>query len=114
MRGNFHFRDGSNGAIDGNERLFCELTLREGEVVWDWNSLTGVDYKDLGPEYGNRPDVDQIIRRHTKRYPKPRYGFERPVRRCCMASIGGDHLARDVIRRRAVQEHRQPGDSSYS
>lgn len=62
MRGNFHFRDGSNGAIDGNERLFCELTLREGEVVWDWNSLTGVDYKDLGPEYGIRPDVDQIIR----------------------------------------------------
>jgi dihydroorotase len=62
MRGNFRFRDGSNGAIDGNERLFCELTLREGEVVWDWNSLTGVDYKDLGPEYGNRPDVDQIIR----------------------------------------------------
>ncbi len=58
----FRFRDGSNGAIDGNQRLFCELTVREGNVVWDWNSLTGIDYETLGPEYGFRKGVDQIIR----------------------------------------------------
>jgi dihydroorotase len=62
LRGKFRFRDGSNGAINGNQRLFCELTLREGRVVWDWNSLTGIDYQKLGPEYGFRKGVDQIIR----------------------------------------------------
>lgn len=61
LKRKFRFRDGSDGAINGNERLFCELTLREGRVVWDWNSLTGVDYETLGPEYGFRPAVDQII-----------------------------------------------------
>jgi len=58
----FRFRDVGNGAIDGNQRLFCELTLREGQVVWDWNSLSGVDYKTLGPEYGFPKGVNQIIR----------------------------------------------------
>ena len=62
LRGKFRFRDGSNGAINGNQRLFCELTLREGQVVWDWNSLTGIDYQKLGPEYGFRKGVDKIIR----------------------------------------------------
>lgn len=62
LKRKFRFRDGSDGAINGNERLFRELTLREGRVVWDWNSLTGVDYEKLGPEYGFRPAVDQIIR----------------------------------------------------
>lgn len=62
LQGDFCYRDASNGAIDGNQRLFCELTLREGCVVWDWNSLTGVNYEELGPEYGFRKEVDQIIR----------------------------------------------------
>ena len=62
LKRKFRFRDVGNGAIDGNQRLFCELTLREGQVVWDWNSLTGVDYKTLGPEYGFPKGVNQIIR----------------------------------------------------
>lgn len=62
LRRKFRFRDGAGGAIDGNQRLFCELTLREGRVAWDWNSLSGIDYEELGPEYGFRKGVDQIIR----------------------------------------------------
>jgi dihydroorotase len=61
QEGAFRFRDASNGTLNGKQRLFCELTLREGRVVWDWNSLSGVDYKKLGPEYGYRPDLEQII-----------------------------------------------------
>ena len=62
LSGKFRYRDASSGAINGSQRLFCELTVREGGVVWDWNSLTGVDYQGLDPEYGFRKGVDQIIR----------------------------------------------------
>jgi dihydroorotase len=62
QEGAFRFRDARNGAINGKQRLFCELTLREGRVVWDFNSLSGVDYEQLGPEYGYRPEVEQIVR----------------------------------------------------
>ena len=61
QEGTFRFRDASNGAFNMKQRLFCELTLRDGRVVWDWNSLSGVDYEKLGPEYGYRPDVEQIV-----------------------------------------------------
>jgi hypothetical protein len=62
LKRKFRFRDVGNGTVDGNQRLFCELTLREGQVVWDWNSLSGVGYKTLGPEYGFPKDVNQIVR----------------------------------------------------
>ena len=42
------------GGVKGSQRLFCELTLKDGEVVWDWNLRGGVDYKTLGPSYGVR------------------------------------------------------------
>ena len=62
QEGQFRYRDARNGALKGNQRLFCELTLRNGRIVWDWNSLSGIDYKNLGPDYGYRPEVEQIIR----------------------------------------------------
>ena len=52
--GAFRFRDSFNGAISGRRRLRCEMTLKDGAVMWDWNSRTGEDYKKLGPEYGVR------------------------------------------------------------
>lgn len=59
--GNFGYRDASGGRIEGKQRLFCQLTLKDGEVVWDWNSRTGVDYKALGPTYGIRKGIDHIV-----------------------------------------------------
>ena len=44
----------------GNRRLACEMTLRAGRVVWDWNARSGTDYRELPPTYGVR-DVDRII-----------------------------------------------------
>ena len=61
MKGEFRFRDPFGGAFPGRQRLFCELTLKDGKVVWDWNSRTGVDYRKLDPLYGIR-EGEQLIR----------------------------------------------------
>lgn len=55
MEGDFGFSDSDRGQLRGRRRLFCELTLLEGEVVWDWNARTGRDYREMPPEYGVRP-----------------------------------------------------------
>ena len=54
MEGDFQYLDSSGGMIRARQRLFCELTVRAGRVVWDWNARAGVDYKTLGPTYGVR------------------------------------------------------------
>jgi len=54
MEGEFKFGDSDAGTISAKRRLFCELTLRDGKVVWDWNARSGMDYKLLGPAYGVR------------------------------------------------------------
>ena len=59
--GNFRFRDGEGGSVSATQRLAAELTLKDGAVVWDWNSRTGVDYQWLDPRYGVR-DVEQLLR----------------------------------------------------
>ena len=61
MEGDFRFRDASRGALSGDRRLLCELTLMGGDVVWDWNSRIGVDYEELPPDYGVRKGIDEIL-----------------------------------------------------
>ena len=61
QEGAFRYADGSRGTLDGNRRITCELTLKGGSVVWDWNSRTGTDYRKMPKDYGVRP-VDRIIR----------------------------------------------------
>lgn len=60
MQGDFGFLDVAGGRLEGNERLLCEMTLKDGRVVWDWNGRTGTDYNALGPTYGLR-SVDHIV-----------------------------------------------------
>jgi len=60
-RGEFRFRDASGGTVSGAERLRCEVTLRAGELVWDLNSRSGVDYTELPSDYGVRPGVDFVL-----------------------------------------------------
>ncbi len=43
--GQFGFLDVRNARLDGTKRLRCELTLREGVVVWDLNGLAGEDWR---------------------------------------------------------------------
>jgi dihydroorotase len=60
LDGRFGYADGARGTLTGDRRLICELTLRAGRVVWDWNARTGTDYRQLPPTYGVR-DVDRVI-----------------------------------------------------
>jgi dihydroorotase len=60
LDGTFGYADGARGTLTGNRRLACEMTLRAGRVVWDWNARSGTDYRQLPPTYGVR-DVDRVI-----------------------------------------------------
>ncbi len=60
MTGRFAYADASNGRIEGSQRLFCEMTFKDGKVVWDWNARMAEDYRKLGDRYGIR-DVDHIV-----------------------------------------------------
>ena len=59
-QGSFRYMDGSRGTFEGDRRLQCEMTLKGGRIVWDWNARSGVDYRTLSKDYGIRP-VDKII-----------------------------------------------------
>ncbi len=61
LQGSFTYADGSRGTLAGTSRLACELTLKGGSVVWDWNARIGTDYRQMPNDYGVRP-VDKIIR----------------------------------------------------
>lgn len=60
LEGKFGYADGARGTIAGDRRLACELTLRAGRVVWDWNARAGTDYRQMPPTYGVR-SVDRVI-----------------------------------------------------
>jgi len=60
LEGDFGYADASGGSIRGEQRLLCDLTLRAGRIVWDWNGRAAVDYRKLGPRYGVRRGVDTI------------------------------------------------------
>jgi dihydroorotase len=47
--GNFGFVDVFGARLRGAQRLSCELTVRDGLVVWDLNGITREDWDKLGP-----------------------------------------------------------------
>jgi dihydroorotase len=50
-RGRFGFVDSFGARMDGTDRLVCELTVRDGKVVYDLNGLTRPDWHTLPPDY---------------------------------------------------------------
>ena len=46
--GNFGFVDTYGARMRGTEKLECELTVRNGRVVWDLNGITREDWDKLG------------------------------------------------------------------
>ena len=44
-KGNFGFVDGPGVRLNGTQKVVCELTLRDGKVVYDLNGLTKQAYK---------------------------------------------------------------------
>ena len=57
LEGDFGYTDVASGLLRGRQRIACELTLKDGVVMWDWDGRIGVDYRELVPLYGVRnPD----------------------------------------------------------
>jgi dihydroorotase len=54
MQGDFGYSDSDGGMVRGRTRLFCELTLRGGQIVWDWNARGGRDWRTMPNDYGVR------------------------------------------------------------
>jgi dihydroorotase len=55
-KGNFGFVDVFGARMKGTQKLECELTLRDGRVVWDLNGITRKNWDELG-KYG--PQIDK-------------------------------------------------------
>jgi len=47
-KGSFGFVDVFGARLRGSQRLTCELTVRDGLVVWDLNGITREDWDKLG------------------------------------------------------------------
>lgn len=60
LSGEFGYADPAGGRIGGNKRLGCELTIKDGQVVWDRNARMAKDYHLLGEFYDIR-EVDQVV-----------------------------------------------------
>ena len=53
-RGQFGFLDVGRGRIDGAERLGCEVTVRAGRVVFDYNGHAGTAWREADIKYPAR------------------------------------------------------------
>ncbi|MBI1789973.1 MAG: amidohydrolase/deacetylase family metallohydrolase [Acidobacteria bacterium] len=49
--GNFGFLDMHGARLRGSRKLVCEMTLRDGKVVYDLNGLARLDWDKLPPNY---------------------------------------------------------------
>jgi dihydroorotase len=62
-KGNFGFVDQLGARLDGTQKLVCELTLRDGKVVYDLNGLTRERWDKLPADYrGGDPRWDGFTR----------------------------------------------------
>jgi dihydroorotase len=50
-KGKFGFTDMNGARLRGTQKLTCELTLRDGKVVYDLNGITRPDWTTLPPNY---------------------------------------------------------------
>ncbi len=54
--GDFGFTDAHGARLKGNRKLVCELTLKDGKVVYDLNGITREDWDTLPADYGTQGD----------------------------------------------------------
>ncbi|HVP45905.1 MAG TPA: amidohydrolase/deacetylase family metallohydrolase [Bryobacteraceae bacterium] len=55
--GNFGFVDVNGARMRGDQKLVCEVTVRDGKVVYDLNGITREDWDKLGPHYSAQGDA---------------------------------------------------------
>jgi dihydroorotase len=58
-KGHFGFTDQLGGRLDGTERLLCELTLRDGAVVYDLNGVSAVPWEKVPARPAGRGGTKQ-------------------------------------------------------
>jgi dihydroorotase len=51
-KGRFGLVDMNGARMDSDQRLMCELTVRDGKVVYDLNGISRPDWRTLPPNYG--------------------------------------------------------------
>ena len=56
-KGNFGFVDMYGARLNGTQKLTCELTLRDGKVVYDLNGMTRPDWNTLPKDYRQTGDA---------------------------------------------------------
>jgi dihydroorotase len=49
--GHFGFTDMYGARLDGSRKLICELTVRNGKVVYDLNGISRPEWTTLPPDY---------------------------------------------------------------
>ena len=57
-RGDFGFLDIHRARLNGNRRLACEMTLRDGKIVYELNGLTRTDWSKLPAGYRAQGDAN--------------------------------------------------------
>jgi dihydroorotase len=71
-KGEFGYLDMYNARLKGNQRLACEMTLRDGKIVFDQNGLGRPDWASLPPNYRDTGDSRwDGTRRRSRRFPSP-------------------------------------------
>jgi dihydroorotase len=55
-KGSFGFVDINGARMKGTQKLVCEMTVRNGRVVWDLNGITRQDWDKLGKNYLSQGD----------------------------------------------------------
>ena len=53
-KGSFGFLDHNNARLRGNSRFVCELTVRDGAVVYDLNGIAAKDWDKLPADYSRQ------------------------------------------------------------
>ncbi|MGL4676370.1 MAG: amidohydrolase family protein [Brevinema sp.] len=59
QEGHYAYKDICNGVVPAKQRIFCEMTFRNGELVWDYNARCGVPYQNLPPLCGIDPNYEE-------------------------------------------------------
>ena len=47
QKGKFGFVDQSGGRLNGTERLLCEMTMRDGAIVYDMNGMSAIPWEQV-------------------------------------------------------------------
>ena len=77
-KGRFGFANQYGARLSGTERLRCELTIKDGKVVYDLNDMTGTDWDTLPPDYREVTDArwDGYAQAPRAARPAPRHHDE--------------------------------------